>query len=168
MQEATALARTSIALGAAPPRETFAARFVGPRLSSLLAHPLAQGFAKFLSVGVVGLAVDASIFSALDHAHVAPELSRALSLLAATMVTWRLNRSVTFAASGRRQVAEAVRYAAVALMAQGFSYAVFLSIVYSVPTLPRLFALLAGAGLAAFAGFAGHRFYAFKPARAVS
>lgn len=168
MQEATALARTSIALGAAKPRETLASRFIGPRLSAILAHPIPQAFARFLSVGVVGLAVDASIFSVLDHSHVAPELSRALSLLVATTVTWRLNRSVTFAASGRRQIAEAMRYATVALLAQGFSYAVFLSIVYSAPTLPRLFALLAGAGLAAFAGFAGHRFFAFRPVGARS
>jgi putative flippase GtrA len=128
-------------------------------------QPLVAAFLRFLGVGVVGLAVDASIFSALDHLYVAPEVSRAASLAVATAVTWRLNRRHTFGASGRRLPVEALRYAAVTLVAQGFSYAVFLALVYEVPALPRLFSLLVGAGLAAFVGFAGHKIFAFAPAR---
>ncbi|WP_158266776.1 GtrA family protein [Alsobacter soli] len=166
MQETTVSAARSASFRSSEGLRRLAERIAGPRLARLLAHPLAQAFGRFLSVGVVGLATDASIFSVLDRAHMAPELSRALSLLAATGVTWTLNRCVTFGASGRKPLGEALRYALVAVLAQGFSYGVFLTLVYSAPALPRLVDLLVGASLAAFAGFAGHTFFAFAPARA--
>ncbi|WP_460448210.1 GtrA family protein [Alsobacter sp. SYSU BS001988] len=141
-------------------------RFRSTPLGALLSLPIVQAFSRFLSVGALGLATDATIFSVLDARHMAPEISRAISLGVATCVTWRLNRAFTFAASGRKAPVEALRYTAVALLAQGLSYGVFLTLVYSVPALPRLFDLLVGAGLAAFAGFAGHKFFAFAPAKA--
>ena len=49
-------------------------------------------------------------------------------------------------------------------MAQGFSYGVFLALVYGWPAAPRLLSLLIGAGLAAVVGFAGHKLFAFRPA----
>ncbi|WP_406856049.1 GtrA family protein [Alsobacter sp. KACC 23698] len=145
---------------------SWAARFRSTPLGALLAFPIVQAFSRFLGVGAVGLAADATIFSVLDARHMAPEISRAISLGVATCITWRLNRAFTFAASGRRAPVEALRYTAVALLAQGLSYGVFLTLVYGVPALPRLFDLLVGAGLAAFAGFAGHKFFAFAPAEA--
>lgn len=132
-------------------------------LSSL---PLVHTFARFLGVGVVGLAVDASVFTALDLAHVAPEWSRAISLALATLATWWLNRRHTFGASGRRMHHEFLRYLAVTLVSQGTSYGVFLGLVYEIPALPRLFSLLAGAVLGAVIGFAGHKLFAFSPTRA--
>jgi putative flippase GtrA len=135
------------------------------RLWRALRHPLAAAFSRFLGVGLVGLAVDASLFTAMDAANMRPEVSRAISLGVATLVTWWLNRRHTFGASGRHPAAEAARYAAVALCAQGFSYAVFLALVYEIPALPRLIALFIGAGLAAVAGFAGHKLFAFAPRR---
>jgi putative flippase GtrA len=145
---------------AATPGSAFEAR-----LRRLARHPLAAAFSRFLGVGLVGLAVDASLFTAMDATHFRPETSRAISLGVATLVTWWLNRRHTFGASGRHPATEAARYAAVALGAQGFSYAVFLALVYEAPALPRLLALLVGAGLAAVAGFAGHKLFAFAPRR---
>ena len=57
---------------------------------------------------------------------------RLFSLAAATVVTWRLNRALTFDRSGRRQRDEAMRYAAVTAAAQGTSYAVFAALVLTV------------------------------------
>jgi putative flippase GtrA len=142
-----------------------ALRRLAAPLERLSRTPLGLAFMRFLGVGVVGLAVDATIFAMLDHLHVAPEWSRAVSLAAATLVTWRLNRRHTFGASGRAQHVEALRYGAVTLVAQGFSYSVFLLLVYELPVLPRLVSLLIGAGLAAVAGFTGHKLFAFAPAR---
>jgi putative flippase GtrA len=139
-------------------------RLAGP-LEAFSRTPLGRAFLRFLGVGVVGLAVDASIFALLDAVHVAPEWSRAASLAVATLVTWRLNRRHTFGASGRALHVEALRYGAVTLVAQGFSYSVFLLLVYELPVLPRIASLLVGAGLAAIAGFAGHKLFAFAPAR---
>ena len=125
--------------------------------------PLVQTFVRFLGVGVVGLAVDASVFTALDLAHVAPEWSRAISLALATLATWWLNRRHTFGASGRRMHLEFLRYVGVTLISQGSSFGVFLARVYEAPALPRLFGLLAGAVLGAVIGFAGHKLFAFSP-----
>ncbi|MFO1149729.1 MAG: GtrA family protein [Alsobacter sp.] len=142
-----------------------ALRRLAAPLHRLSRTPLGQAFLRFLGVGVVGLAVDASIFALLDRFHVAPEWSRAVSLALATVVTWRLNRRHTFGASGRALHVEALRYGAVTLVAQGFSYSVFLLLVYELPALPRILSLLVGAGLAAVAGFAGHKLFAFAPVR---
>ncbi len=48
------------------------------------------------------------------------------------MVTWRLNRALTFDRSGRHQGDEVLRYAAVTAAAQGTSYAVFTVLVLTV------------------------------------
>ena len=48
------------------------------------------------------------------------------------MVTWRLNRALTFDRSGRHQGEEVLRYAAVTAAAQGTSYAVFAVLVLTV------------------------------------
>ena len=61
-----------------------------------------------------------------------PLLMRLFSLAAATLVTWRLNRALTFDRSGRRQGEEAMRYATVTAVAQGTSYAVFAALVLTV------------------------------------
>jgi putative flippase GtrA len=146
-----------------------AARRRGPRPAAMVAmiqhvlrEPLVRAFLRFLAVGGVGLAVDAALFALLDAGHMAPERSRAASLAVATVVTWWLNRRHTFGASHRRPWIEAMRYGAVTLVAQGFSYAVFLGLVYEVPALPRLLSLLVGAGLAAIVGFTGHKLFAFS------
>ena len=120
--------------------------------------------ALFLCVGLVGLGVDASLFSAFHAAGVSRALARAISLAAATGVTWRLNRRFTFAATGRRARAELGRYALVTLVAQGTSYATFLMLSQVVPAAPPLALLLAGAVLATGLSFAGQRLFTFRAA----
>jgi putative flippase GtrA len=90
-----------------------------------------------------------------------PLLMRLVSLALATLVTWRLNRALTFDHSGRRQHDEAMRYAVVTAFAQGTSYAVFAALVLTVlGALPQA-ALLAGAAAGALIAYNGHRLFAF-------
>ncbi len=92
-----------------------------------------------------------------------PLLMRLFSLAAATLVTWRLNRALTFDHSGRRQHDEAMRYATVTAVAQGTSYAVFAALVLTVlGALPQA-ALVVGAVVGAFVAYNGHRLFAFAP-----
>ncbi|MFD2184504.1 GtrA family protein [Rhodoplanes azumiensis] len=133
---------------------------VGPMRQRLarLPRPL-----RFLGVGGVGLLTDLGVFTAipqhLDH----PLIVRLVSLAIATLVTWRLNRAITFATSGRRQPAEALRYAVVTAVAQGTSYAVFALLVLTVlGALPQAAAVI-GAAIAAVVSYNGHRLYAFAP-----
>ena len=118
---------------------------------------------RFLAVGLVGLSVDALVFSIFHDAGLSRALARAISLAVATAVTWRLNRSFTFAATGRRQRIELGRYAAVVLGAQGFSYATFLTLSWLAPHIHALVAILVGAVAATGFSFTGQRLFTFRP-----
>ena len=128
-----------------------------------LAERLPRPF-RFLGVGALGLTTDFSVFTILlGHAPQHPLLMRLVSLALATLVTWRLNRALTFDNSGRRQSEEAMRYATVTAAAQGTSYAIFAALVLTVlSTLPQA-ALVIGAVAGALIAYNGHRLFAFAP-----
>jgi len=125
-------------------------------LAEYLPRPL-----RFLGVGGIGLTTDICMFTILIGYAPRPLLMRLFSLALATLVTWRLNRALTFDHSGRRQGDEAIRYAAVTAASQGTSYAVFAALVLTVfGALPQA-ALVAGAVVGAIVGYNGHRLFAF-------
>src|SRR5262245_64233671 len=97
------------------------------RLVERLPRPL-----RFLGVGGIGLATDLLVFTALILHWPHPLAARVISLACATVVTWRLNRALTFDRSGRMQAEEAMRYLGVTDVAQGESYAVFDALVLTV------------------------------------
>ena len=116
---------------------------------------------RFLAVGGIGLTTDICVFTILIGFAPRPLLMRLFSLAAATLVTWRLNRALTFDHSGRQQSDEALRYAAVTAAAQGTSYAVFAALVLSwFASIPQA-ALLIGAVAGALIAYNGHRLFAF-------
>src|SRR5436305_950019 len=96
-------------------------------LAEYLPRPL-----RFLAVGAVGLTTDICLFTVLIGYAPRPLLMRLVSLTAATLVTWRLNRALTFDQSGRHQHDEAMRYTAVTSVSQSTSYAVFAALVVTV------------------------------------
>jgi putative flippase GtrA len=124
----------------------------------LLPRPL-----RFLGVGALGLATDLCVFTILIGFAPRPLLMRLVSIAAATIVTWRLNRALTFDRSGRHLGAEAARYAAVTAAAQGASYAVFAALVLTVLGALAQIALLIGALAGALVAYNGHRLFAFAP-----
>ena len=128
------------------------------RMAELLPRPL-----RFLGVGGLGLLTDLAIFTLVMRFRIDPLSARLISLACATMVTWRLNRALTFDRSGRHQGDEAVRYAVVTATAQGTSYAVFAALVLTVAgALPQA-ALIVGAAIGAIISYNGHRLFAFAP-----
>jgi len=76
---------------------------------------LAKQFVLFTLAGLVGLAVDAGLFLLLTRAFLWPILpARTLSVCCMVLITWILNRAITFATHrSPRRGAEFVRYAAV-------------------------------------------------------
>ena len=118
---------------------------------------------RFLGVGGLGLVVDLAIFT-LIIAHT-PHLllARLVSLGAATLVTWRLNRALTFDRSGRRPAHEAMRYAAVAVSAQTASYAVFAVLAVTIFAATPQLAVIIGAAAGAFVSYNGQALFAFRP-----
>jgi putative flippase GtrA len=119
--------------------------------------------ARFILVGALGLITDIGSFTLVVNFGVPPLLARLVSLSLATLVTWRLNRALTFERSGRRPHREAFRYAAVTAAAQGMSYAVFAILTLTLlSALPQL-AIVIGAGCGALISYNGHRLFAFAP-----
>ena len=144
-------------------------RFPLPTPAGRLMARAPKGVVRFLSVGVTGLAVHTFLFTALFRlGGMDDKLAWWVALAAATVVTWSLNRRLTFAPSGRGRVAEGVRYVLVTAVAQGISYAVFLGLGAAAPHLPRTLALIAGAGVATIFSYTGQRFFTFAAPRAVS
>jgi putative flippase GtrA len=137
---------------------------LGPRadpLRALVGH-LPRPF-RFLTVGAIGLTTDICVFTLLIGYAPRPLLMRLFSLAAATLVTWRLNRALTFDQSGRHQGEEALRYAAVTAASQGTSYAAFALLVLTLlGALPQA-AIMIGAAIGAIVAYNGHRLFAFAP-----
>jgi putative flippase GtrA len=127
-------------------------------LAERLPRPL-----RFIAVGGIGLVTDLCVFTLIVAYVPSPLVVRLVSLAVATIVTWRLNRALTFARSHRAQHEEAMRYAIVTAVAQGTSYAIFAVLVLTVlGWLPQA-ALLCGAAIGAFVSYNGHRLFAFAP-----
>ena len=128
----------------------------------LLAEKLPRPL-RFLAVGGCGLVTDISLFTLVLAHWPHPLFVRLLSLGAATLVTWRLNRALTFDRSGQRQHQEAMRYAAVTAAAQSTSYAVFAILTVTVLAWLPQAALVIGAAAGTLISYNGHRLYAFAP-----
>jgi putative flippase GtrA len=132
------------------------------RYAPLWLRLLRLNVVRFIAVGTIGLTADAALFSLASYQGLEDAFARALSLGAATALTWRLNRRFTFGESARRKTFEGSCYTAVALCAQGLNYAAFLALRASVPEMPALVALFCGAAIAAGFSYTGQRFFTFR------
>ena len=92
-----------------------------------------------------------------------PLVAGLLALAGATVLTWRLNRAFTFDRSARAQHEEALRYAAVTVVAQSASYGVFAVLVSAVCAVLPQAAVVIGAAAGALVSYNGHRLFAFAP-----
>ena len=132
---------------------------------SLPVPPIVWRIARFLAVGLVGLAVDSAVFWGAYNEGVSIEFARALSLALATFVTWFLNRLFTFAPSGRAPGREFARYVGVALVAQGFNYGLFLALMRFDAGAHPLICLVVSAVATAALSFTGQSLIAFRSTR---
>jgi putative flippase GtrA len=124
--------------------------------------------ARYLTVGGGGLLTDSAVFMALSHAGAGRPLARAVSIVAATGLTWALNRRVTFESSGRRKREELARYAGVAAVAQSANYSLFLVLGALAPGLHPLLLIPPCAAVSATISYTGQRLFTFRPARAAA
>ena len=118
---------------------------------------------RFLAVGCAGLGTDGAIFMLLHTIGAERPVSRAVSLAAATCVTWAINRRITFARTGRRPTFELGRYGLVALVAQGFNYGLFLGLSSALPAAHPLLLIVFCAACAAGFSYGGQRLFTFAP-----
>ena len=135
------------------------------RLSGRWLRRAPMGLIRFLCVGFGGLAVDQSVLWTSEQAGLSYGIARALAILVATCVTWALNRKFTFGDSGRRAHHEALRYFAVAMVAQyGVNYPVSLIVPTLIPHVSHQLAAFCGAVVATVFSYSGQRFFTFARA----
>jgi putative flippase GtrA len=114
---------------------------------------------------VAGFIVDAGLVSALTGLGLDAFSARAVSITLAMVTTWRLNRALTFGASGAGSVREGGRYAAVALGVAGINYAVYSALMLAVPGILPWLATAAATGVGMVASYLGYSRWAFGSGR---
>lgn len=136
------------------------------RLIDRLGLPVPKSLILFVCVGLTGLGVHTMVFSALFQPKLLSKSAAWLAaLIVATIVTWSLNRKLTFAATGRNSGWEIVRYALVTAVSQAVSFGVFMGLSGLFPHLPAQIWLITGAVVATAFSYSGQRFFTFAPAK---
>ena len=121
---------------------------------------------RFALVGGAGFLVDAGLLAFIHNGlGLDPFSARVLSIAAAALATWRLNRSVTFAASPDRQIVEGLRYGLVAALAAGMNYALYATALLMWPGLPPVLAVVIATILAMGFSYAGYSRFVFQGGR---
>ena len=121
-------------------------------------------FGRFAVVGGLGFIVDSCVTLSLIHRGIDPYTARIFAIALAMMVTWRLNRALTFSASGSNQATEGIRYFTVAIIAAVLNYMIYAGLVFSFPTLSPLIAIVIAIGSVTLLSFMGYRRLVFKSA----
>ncbi|BCH52886.1 GtrA family protein [Agrobacterium vitis] len=118
---------------------------------------------RFALVGSAGFVVDAGLlWLLLSFSALGPLAARALAILAALLVTWRLNRDFTFGASRQSLAVEGFRYGSVGLVSALVNYGLYAGLLIAIPAL-NPFAALVFASLAAMAfSFFGYSRFVFR------
>lgn len=121
-------------------------------------------FGRFAIVGGLGFVIDSCFTLALIHRGIDPYTARIFSIALAMMVTWRLNRALTFETRGSDQASEGIRYFTVAIIAAVLNYAIYAGLLISIPALPPLLAIIIAIGSVTMLSFVGYRHLVFKGA----
>ena len=143
---------------------TLAQRIESGRVLGRLRLAVPRGLFSFLSVGVLGLTTDLGILWFAERMGLPLWAARAVSLPLATFVTWTLNRKHTFGSSGLKAHHEAMRYLAVAAVAQSVNYVVGLGVADIMPHIPHLVAAFIGSVVATLFSYSGQRYFTFARA----
>ena len=122
--------------------------------------------APFVLSGACGFVADASVLHALTAgASVDPLPARLVSFSAAVLVTWTLNRRLTFGPSDRPVLAEGARYSAVAIAVGLFNYLTYAGLLLAWPGLSPVAALAASSAAATTLSFIGYSRLVFGQGR---
>jgi len=119
----------------------------------------------FILGGVAALLVDLAVLEVLTRgAGLSPFIARVPAIAIAMVVSWLINRTITFAVTTPPKVSEFAKFAAVSWIAQAVNYAAFASLLLMFPSLPPAAAVILGCGPAVAVAYAGFRFGVFKSA----
>jgi putative flippase GtrA len=122
-------------------------------------------YGGFLLGGLCALAVDVGVLHVLTDFVGAPALAaRPFSIMCAMVVSWWINRTVTFAVARKPSVAEFIQFAAVVWFAQAVNYAVFAAIMLTLPDTVPAVAVAAASLVSMCVSYMGYRFGVFRAA----
>jgi putative flippase GtrA len=119
----------------------------------------------FVSAGLAALAVDDGMLHILTTgAGLSPFLARPFGIFVAMIVSWAINRRVTFAVAAAPGWAEFTRFAAASFAGQVVNYLVFAAILVAYPAAHRTLAIVAASVVAMFVSYVGFKYGAFRAA----
>ncbi|MBU2963180.1 GtrA family protein [Citreicella sp. C3M06] len=87
----------------------------------------------FLVAGGLGFVADAAVLTLGTMAGLPPALARVPSFLVAVLLTWAVNRKLTFRTSAAPGVREFLHYLAAMALGLGINYAVFVAVLAAAP-----------------------------------
>lgn len=119
-------------------------------------------YGGFVLAGVLALTTDGLVLEALARAGWHPLAARPLAIAVAMVVSWLVNRRITFAMPGPPTLREYARFAAVSWSAQAVNYLVFGAILIGRPATPVLLALVLASLVAMFVSYFGFRHAVFS------
>jgi putative flippase GtrA len=120
-------------------------------------------YGGFLLAGTLALLTDGAILELLIRmAAFDALLARPIAIAIAMVVSWLVNRTVTFAVDVPPSLREFRRFAAVSWASQAVNYFLFASILVARPTTPPLFALVCASLVAMFSSYFGFRYGVFR------
>jgi putative flippase GtrA len=137
--------------------ESAVRRPLGER-SAVLRH-----WGGFVLAGSIAFVVDSGVLMLLSQGLGMPALvARILAISLAMIVSWLINRTITFPTSAAPSVAEFARFAAVAWSAAAINYLVFAGLVMSLPKIHPVAAVAIASLVAMVGSYAGMRFGVFR------
>jgi putative flippase GtrA len=120
-------------------------------------------YGGFVLAGLLAFAADAAILEVLVRAaELSPFLARPVGISVGMVVSWLVNRRVTFDVRTRPTVAEFLHFAAVSWTAQLFNYLIFAAILAVWPATPPFIALVVASAISMFSSYSGFRYVVFR------
>lgn len=119
-------------------------------------------YGGFLAAGFAATLVDLAILNLLMLAGISPFLGRFVSISVAMVVSWWINRTITFAVEAPPTLSEFGKFAAVSWTAQAVNYAVFAIALIVVPWIGPSLAVIVGGVVSVAVSYAGFRFGVFR------
>lgn len=127
-----------------------------------MSRALLVRFSRFGLVGGLGFIVDAGLTVTLIAAGLDPFSARIFAIALAMLVTWRLNRAITFGDSGTSQHSEGLRYGSIAMIAASLNYATYAALLLLVPEIWPVMAVALATSLSMLVSYIGYSRFAFR------
>jgi len=114
-------------------------------------------FVRFVLIGAIGFVADAGMLYLLLHTTTLGAISaRVGSIAFALLVTWQLNRWLTFGPSSRPIAVEGARYGGIGMATSVVNFVVYSAVLWAMPDLTVFLALVVGSLAALVFSFFGY------------